>query len=163
MPESPRIEGLAELIRKVETLQQMTAVQGALLEGGALVKTGMQQYPPQAHLSRKAVYGQSFQTDRQRKFFFYALKHGLIQVPYRRGQSPGSRNLKQQWSVIASNGGLTVEIGNVTPYGPLVQGSELQTGFARATGWQTDKQVLDREGPAVVGLVKESIDEQLAG
>lgn len=163
MPASMHIEGLEELLRRIQTLQKMREVTAALLAGGAHLKTQMQVYPPQAHLTRKSVYGQSFQSDRQRRWFFWALARGALTVPYRRGQSAGSRNLKQQWTVVASNSGLTVEIGNSTPYGPLMQSAVMQGRMAKAAGWQTDQQVLDRDGPKAVDFVKNQIQQTLDG
>lgn len=159
MADPLHIEGLEELLAKINTLEKMRMVTGALLAGGAHMKTAMQVYPDAKHFTRASIYGQPFQSDRQRKFFFYALAHGIIQVPYRRGSSPGSRNLKQQWTVAATNNGFTVEIGNATSYGPLVQGQGLQSRYAQAVGWQTDQQVLDREAPAVVKYVEDAIQQ----
>lgn len=159
MADPLHIDGLDELLGKIDTLEKMRAVTGALLAGGAHMKTAMQVYPDAKHLKREDVYGKPFQSDRQRKFFFYALAKGIIQVPYRRGGSPGSRNLKQQWTVAATNNGFSVEIGNATSYGPLVQGQGLQSRYAQAVGWQTEQQVLDREAPAVVAYVSDAIQK----
>jgi hypothetical protein len=156
------IEGLDALLAKIDRLAQLRWVGGALLDGGAHLKTALQVYPDTNRLTRASVYGKTFVSDKQRRFFFYAKSHGLIEVPYRRGSSPGSQNLKQQWTVAAYDNGLTVEIGNAVPYGPLVQGHARQTRYAKAVGWQTDQQVLDREAPAVVQYVKDAIVEELS-
>lgn len=157
------IQGLDKLVRKIETLAEMKAVAGALLAAGAHISGQMKIYPPANRPTRKSVYGKSFVSDRQRRYFFWAKRKGLIQVPYRRGQSPGSRNLKQQWTVAANESGLRVEIANSTPYGPLVQGQGRQTLYAKAIGWQTDAQVLERERPRVVQYLKSAIDDVLSG
>lgn len=157
-----RIDGLEALITKLTALERLDAARGGLLAGGAHLKTAMQVYAPANRLTRASVYGQTFASAKQRRFFFYALRAGIIQVPYRRGSSPGSRNLKQQWTVAATNDGVTVEIGNATEYGPLVQGQGTQSLYAKAVGWQTDQAVLDRDGPAVVQYVKTSLETALA-
>lgn len=41
-------------------------------------------YPPQNYVTRKQAYGQTFQSDRQRRWFFAALNSGEINVPYQR-------------------------------------------------------------------------------
>jgi hypothetical protein len=156
------IEGLEALLAKIDRLAQLRWVSGALLAGGSHLKSSMQVYPNANRLTRASVYGKTFQSSKQQRFFFWAKAKGVIQVPYRRGSSPGSQNLKQQWTVAALDNGLTVEIGNAVPYGPLVQGQGRQTLYAKAVGWQTDRQVLDREAPAVVQYVKDAIVEELS-
>jgi hypothetical protein len=162
MPDpSLRIEGLDALLAKLDRLAQLRWAGGALLAGGAHLKTAMQVYPDAARLTRASVYGKTFKSSRQQKFFFWAKAKGVIQVPYHRGSSPGSQNLKQAWTVAAYDNGLTVEIGNSVPYGPLMQKQGRQSLYAKAVGWQTDQQVLDRESPAVVQYLKDAIVEEL--
>ena len=156
------IEGLADLIAKIDRLSELREVGGALLAGGAHLKSAMQVYPDANRLTRASVYGKTFKSLKQQKYFFWALAKGLIAVPYRRGTSPGSRNLKQQWTVEATNNGLTVEIGNATPYGPLVQGPGTQSLYAKAVGWKDTDAVLARESPAVVQYVKDAIDQAVS-
>ena len=98
MPSSIKIDA-EKLLRKLKTLHELAPVTGALLAAGAHVAGKFSEYPPQSGLTRKQVYGQSFQSERQRRWFFAALSRGEIDVPYRRGSSAGSRNLKQTWTV----------------------------------------------------------------
>lgn len=149
-----RIEGMEALLKKIDNLQKLNMVAGALLAGGAHLKSAMQVYPPQVRLTRKSVYGRSFQSDRQRKWFFAALREGKLQIPYRR-----TRNLANRWTVTDSNNGLTVEVGNNTAYGPMMQAQAAQGRYAKASGWQTEQQIIDREGPAVVTYVKDAIEK----
>lgn len=162
MADPLRIEGMDALLAKIATLQQLRMVEAGLLAGGAHMKTQMQKYPTQRAMTRASIYGSPFKSDKQRRFFFYALAKGMIQVPYRRGQSPGSRNLKQGWTVRSFNGGLSVEIGNAAPYGPLVQGQGRQSLYHKAAGWQTDEEVMDREGPAVIEYVRDEITRAIS-
>jgi hypothetical protein len=153
------VQGLDKLVRKIETLAQLKAVGGALLAGGAHLKTHMQVYPSANRPTRKSVYGRSFQSDRQRRFFFWAMRKGIIQVPYRRKAAGG---LAGRWTVTPSENGLRVEVANATPYGPLMQAKARQTLYAKAVGWQTDAQVLARETPVVVQYLKTAINEVLS-
>lgn len=148
-------DGLGPLIAKIDARIRQAAA-GGLLAGGAHIKAAMATYAAEKRLTRASIYGKSFVSDRQRKFFFYALKAGIIHVPYRRTKTLGNR-----WTVAASDDGLIVEVGNLTPYGPLVQGAGTQTKYMQAVGWQTDEQVLAKEGPAVVAYVKKAIGESL--
>lgn len=156
-----RMEGYDELLSKLERLGQLKRVGAAVKAGTAHLAGKMKVYPARAHLTRKSVYGSSFKTDRQRRYFYYALKKGLIQVPYRRGQSPGSRNLKQTWTVTMSNNDLTGEAGTNTLYGPLVQGEGTQTKYHAAAGWKTEERVLQEDGDHVVGLIHDAIEQEI--
>jgi hypothetical protein len=162
MPDALRLQGYDELLRKLDSLAKLRRVEGALKAAGAHLSGKLKRYPAQKRMTRASMYGQPFKSDRQRKYFFYALRKGLIQVPYRRGQSPGSRNLKQQWTVETYNSGLTVEVGNATPYGPYVQGHGRQALYHYLGGWKTEWDVMSEEGEQVLGFVKRAVDETLA-
>ncbi len=150
------IDGMEQLLAKIKSLEELRPVAGRIKAAAAHVKGKLMQYPSARHGR------QPFKTEKQRRYFFYALNAGIIEVPYRRGQSPGSRNLKQSWAVAFYNEGLTAEIGNNAPYGPVVQGAAQQSQYHRDTGWQTDQDVAEQEMDTVVEYVKEGIDETLA-
>lgn len=159
MPSNIKIDA-EKLLRKLKTLQELAPVTGALLAAGVHVAGKFSEYPPQSGLTRKQVYGQSFQSERQRRWFFAALKRGEIEVPYRRGSSPGSRNLKQTWTVRQVSP-LVVEVGTNTPYAPYVQSSESQSRYHSMTGWRTDKDIMESERELIVGYVWKEIRRQL--
>ena len=157
MPELIHIEGIEPLLKKIKSLQELRPVAGAIRAGAAHLKGKLQIYPPERHGP------QPFKTEKQRRYFFYAKGKGLIQVPYRRGQSPGSQNLKQTWTVSTTHAGLTAEIGTNAPYARPVQDRAEQSAYHRQTGWPTVQDVAEQEGPFVTQYVKEVIDQVLAG
>lgn len=156
-----RLEGLQALLAKLTSLQQLRRVAAAVKLGAARIKRRFQTYPPQSRPTRASVYGQTFQSDRQRRYFFYAMRAGLIQVPYVRGSSPGSRNIKQTWTIATSNAGMTAEIGTNAPYARYLHDTQQQSAYARAVGWPTVEQVLNEEGPAVVQYIRDAVVEEL--
>lgn len=95
---------------------------------------------------------QPFKTDKSRRYFFWALKAGKIEVPYRRGQSPGSEQLQQSWTTSVSVDGRQGKVGNDTTYGPLVQDRSQQTAYHAGTGWTTSQDVVESEQDEVVGF-----------
>ena len=151
-----KIEGLDPLIKKLEKAGKLDALKTGLLEAGSHVKgkLGPSNYPPRKYLP------QPFKTDKSRRFFFAALRDGRIEVPYRRGQSPGSEDLGLKWTVKARKGGLQVVVGNNVSYGPIVQGDE-QSGYMKAIGWKNTDQVAKEETAAVNKILAESIDKAL--
>lgn len=126
------------------------AIMGALLAGGVHIMGKVKAYPPQAHLTRKSVYGQSFMSERQRRWFFGI---GIHQTPYGR-----TSQLGQGWTITQPQP-LQVIIGNNTPYGPYVQGAGVQTKYHKAQGWKDTDRVAQEEKPTVEIKVKEAIDK----
>jgi hypothetical protein len=156
-----RIEGLESLMGKIDTLQKLRMVAAGIKAAALHIKGKMATYPPVKRLTRASVYGSAFQTDKQRRYFFYALKAGLIEVPYRRGTSPGSRTLGRRWTIETSHNGLTATVGNNTPYGTLVQAKDKQSLYHQAVGWQTDEDVIEKERGAVVQFVQTEVQRAI--
>src|SRR5688572_17480636 len=129
MSDSIRIEGLEKLLAKVKSLGELKPVKAKIKLAGAHLAGKLKQYPP----VRRGP--QPFKTQKQRRFFFYAIDAGKIQVPYQRGQSPGSRNLKQSWTVDTYNSGFTAQVGTNAPYARLVQSAPDQAHYHQVTGW----------------------------
>ena len=154
MTSNIQIEGLDAAIRKCEKIGKLDVIKAGLKAGGLHVKGKLAQYPPRKYLP------QPFKTDKSRRFFFAALKDGRIQVPYRRGQSPGSEDLGQKWTVKERKGGLQVVVGNNVSYGPLVQGPE-QSGYMKAIGWKTTDQIAKEETAAVNKILAAAIEKAL--
>lgn len=94
----------------------------------------MRRYPSRNTRTRKQVYGESFQSDRQRKFFFSAVRSGRIKVPYAR-----TGILGRAWRVHLKPGEtvFTAEITNATPYLPFVQGFRNEQSRMHAGRWSS--------------------------
>ena len=131
--------GFEELERKLGRVAAGEWITAGLLAAGIYIKGKIAKYPPSRHAP------QPFVSDKQRRGFFAKLAEGLIEVPYRRGQSPGSERLGQSWTAQARDQGRTVVIGNDASYGRLVQDKDVQTGYHRVTGWPTAQDVVERE------------------
>jgi hypothetical protein len=96
------IKGLEELMKKVKTLEDLEGVKAGLRAGALYLKGKVAKYPPRRHGVRM-----QFTSDRQRRGFFAKLRSGEIEVPYRRGQSPGSQALGRKWTISNRNQDLT--------------------------------------------------------
>ena len=87
-------------------------------------------YPPKmSGPTRESVYGTPFKTDKQRRWFFAALRRGEIQVPYHRNQ-----NFADNWKQVGT--GKTSIIANETPYGGYLMDDNSQSLYMAAKGWQ---------------------------
>lgn len=138
--------GAEELAHKLEFGKFKRFVQAGLEDGAGEFKRFIAIYPPAAHRP------QPFVSDRQRRGFFAKLNAGEIQVPYRRGFSPGSQRLGQSWNIRAISWH-TVEVGNPATYGELVQSKDRQTRYHKTTGWNTVEAVADQKAEAITKKV----------
>jgi hypothetical protein len=95
--------------------------------------------PPYRHVTRAQAYGSTFSSDKQRRFFFAALRDGRIVVPYqRRGKSGG---VQSAWEIHGS--GKQVTITNGDPGAKWIY-SEMQANLNRMIGWLRVSQILDK-------------------
>lgn len=149
------IEGMDALMAKLRALENPALTRGGLMAAGTHLKGKIAQY------SGRSSRPQGFKTDLQRRGFFAKLRSGEIEVPYRRGQSPGSESLGRKWTVQA-DGDKRVVVGNNASYGPLVQGPQ-QTAYHQQTGWQTTDDVVAAEAGVVTEIVMQQINQILGG
>lgn len=150
---SIKIKGLKEVLQRLDELGQLKPLKAILLAAGATLKGKLSVYPEKRTATRAEVYGSAFQTEKQRRFFFYALNAGLITVPYSRGADPRSERFKASWAIDTDHGGLTVIIGNDTTYGPYLMDTERQSRFMAALGWPTIDQVADENAAEISKFV----------
>jgi hypothetical protein len=144
------ITGADEVIRAMEEAGDLNPVKRIIQMAGFHLKSIIAEYPPIRRLTRKEVYGSSFKTIKQRKFFFWALRNGRIEVPYVRGSSPGSESLKHRWTVASILDGLGVSIGNNASYVKWVQDKEFQSKYHAAGGWIPAQTTLEKERTNIV-------------
>ena len=151
-----KIIGDKALKRKLNSLADLKFLRPTMKQIGTHVKGKASKYPP---VSRRP---QPFKTPEQRRGFFYHLRKGDIEVPYRRGTSPGSETLDKKWTFRTDPKGTGVTIANNASYGPLVQGNDAQTDYHRGTGWKTTEQIAKEEEETVLKEVQKAVDRELA-
>lgn len=120
----------------------------AFLDAAALyVKGDASKYPG---VKRKKVADKW--TKKQRGYFFYALKKGLIDVPYTRGSSRRSERLMARWSIRAQ--GHTRIVGNNASYALLMHGRGKHQSFYHRNNWRNIDKIGRDVGPTVRRLVR---------
>lgn len=149
------IKGLDELTQKFDKIGSLAGVKAAMKNAGIHLKGEISKYPPRRHITIQQAGG--WASDKQRRWFFWALRSGNIEVPYRRGQSPGSEDLGQRWAITTRNRGFTVIVGNNASYGSFVQAHDRQSRMMKMIGWKTDQQVLDENKHEVVDYIRDAI------
>lgn len=131
-------------------IQSDSLVRG--LRAGALYLHGKLAYYPPVNRRPQA----QFWTPAQRRGFFYHLKEGNIEVPYRRGSSPSSERMRERWVQKSTRGGYSQVLENNTSYGGLVIGSK-QTEYHAQGGWRTAEDTVKDEAQEVVNIVANEI------
>lgn len=139
------------LMRKLQNLQGFrTGTKTAFVH----LKSKIAKYPPRSSRPQAQYW-----TKKQRQGFFYHLKKGDIEVPYRRGTSPNSERLGQRWIIEGEGFGLTLH--NRAGYASRVQGSQ-QTEYHKRTGWKQADTVVREELPTMRRIVLQEVTKDLA-
>lgn len=122
------IQGLPELRAKLKDAPPH--IQDAVVEEVAdYMLEVLRQYPPQRRVTRKAAYGRTFQSARQRRWFFAALNAGEINVPYRRTQG-----LRNAWRKVGK--GRDLIIANENEGAVWTMDDERQARLNTLVGWK---------------------------
>lgn len=102
-------------------------------------------------------------TDQQRRGFFAKLRSGEIEVPYRRGSSPGSETLGRRWH-IRESGSINHVLTNDASYAPLVHGADTQAAYHRGN-WKTDEGLADelRSSGTLEQICEQALSAALGG
>lgn len=154
-----RIEGLDKLIGKLDRIGKLDVVKAGIKAGALHIKGKIAKYPPRRRIKIQQIGG--WASDKQRRAFFAKLRSGEIQVPYKRGVSPGSETLGRKWTIQARDGGLSAVVGNNVSYGPFVQDRDRQSRMHKMIGWKTTQDVADEEGPKIRDIIAREVAKAL--
>ena len=139
---------------KLKRFINLQAYRHGMTAAAEHVKGQIQTYP------RVRRGPQPFKTDKQRRGFFAKLKAGVIDVPYRRGISPGSQRLDTKWFVSMLSD-LRASIVNTASYARLVHDRTQQSRYHQETGWKTAQEVA--EDPAVLSAIERIMQKVIDG
>ena len=145
------VEGAEQLIAKLTTVQQFNKVKAAVSQEGTMLAGKLKHYPRKVPTPNPLIKA----NDRVRRGFFWHLKHGNINTPYKR-----SGDLRKHWTATSSLGGWTATISNPLSYAPLVQG-ENQTYGHGASGWLTVSAAEKKYAPKIKLRIMKAIEEEL--
>jgi len=133
----------------------MRGVKEGIKKATAHVQDNIAQYPPSP--KGRPQFPNGFKTLRQQRYFFWALRHGEIVVPYPRGEPP-SETLGRKWTTKITDGGLTGVVGNNASYAQWVQSGKKQSRYHKLTGWKTDAQIIKSEAAMVNDIVNKELE-----
>lgn len=144
-----RIEGVDELIKRVDDISKLHRTKQAIKAGGESFERYMKEYP--THVSRPNPL---IKLDpRVRRGFFWHLKNDPdFKVPYRR-----TTKLQDSWNTKVENKGFRAVVGTNVSYARLVQDSAKQSSYHRHTGWITTRQAEMLYGSQIIDQIKQAL------
>jgi hypothetical protein len=136
------VQGLKELEAQLKKLPP--AVQDLVTDdANKYMLNVLRTYPAQKSISREQAYGVPFFTDKQRRYFFWALGEGIISVPYRRTQE-----LRRGWKQVGT--GRKSFLANEVPYSPYMVDDKDQSRMAALGGWKNLSAILKERTAAII-------------
>lgn len=133
------ISGIAELQKKLARLPK--EAQDSVIDDVSKYYLNVLQttQPTPKYVTRRAAYGKPFFSERQRRWFFAALKNGDITVPYRRTQG-----LKRGWKQVGT--GTPSFLVNETKGAEFVVGDK-QSRHEAMVGWAKAEDTVKKNMP----------------
>ena len=136
------IQGLPELQAYLKRLPPEVADAVVDAVSKLLIDVFKSSQPSKKYVTRKAAYGASFKSDKQRRWFFAALNKGAINVPYSRTQA-----MRNAWKQIGA--GAQSIIANEAAGVEYVMGDGTQSRHEAMVGWKTTSVIIREHMPRV--------------
>jgi hypothetical protein len=116
---------------KFNSFEKQMVLSQSVNSVGEYMRYRLKEYPAYRYVSRVAAYGRSFVSDKQRRWFFWALDAGIIHP----GQSNRTGTLGRGWE-IKQTGPKQIDLVNAVPYAKFVQGTaQEQARQPSMAGW----------------------------
>lgn len=146
------IEGLDKLEAKLGRLASLSVLAPPMVRSLARLHSFMATDAP------KRPQKQPFKSEKQRRWFFWALDEGMITVPYHR-----TGLLGRAWQMRVENTGAQMigVLSNPTPYGPFVQAPPPRQAAYHVGNWRTTDDAVEKIGPFVIREFDRAIREAL--
>ena len=118
---------------------------------------GLKHYVGYRYVSRKSAYGQTFSSDKQRRYVMAKIREGEI--------TPGSPRrtnaLKRGWAYKLQGGGYGASIYNPVPYAGYVMGDATQARQPAKVGWRTMAAVISTNIKSAIKRAERVIQEYI--
>jgi len=121
-----------QLGAKLSAFERGQVQHQSIAEAGAFLLEKVREYPPYRYVSRRSAYGTPFFSDKQRRWFFWALGEGLLSLPYTRTNA-----LREAWRVEPLGGDMALSVVNEAYAAPYVMGTSTQSRMSKKIGWRT--------------------------
>jgi hypothetical protein len=138
---------ISEVLEKLDMRVMKDVVADALGGAADIIRADIKTYP-----GRQSSGPQQWKSDRQRRWFFAALRRGEIQVPYRRQGTLG-----RSWTREIDRSKPAAIIGTHVKYAPYVQDANRQAPMHARNAWTTAQDVVQKKSRAVVRFLEQAL------
>lgn len=119
---------------------------------------GLKHEPAYKHVTRKAAYDKTFQSDRQRRYFFAAIREGIIEP----GVENRSHGYSQSWESYPLNSDWRrVNVENTVPYAGWVGGLN-QARLNAKVGWRKAVDIVQTNLDGAIQSAQRMVDKWIA-
>ena len=158
MAKIPDFEVKVEVInidKVIAKVKDRDTIRQGIVNAAEYVRRDAQKYPePRKPKKMKNL------TQKQRRAIFWKLKNGKIVIPYQRGTSPDSHNMKRNWRVKIEKSGLQARIYNFTTYAKWVYGGKRQAWYHR-NYWPTLHKLVLRQRKEVIAIISRAVGKAI--
>lgn len=144
------VTGLDKVMKRLEKLGPEAGAAGTVAATNYLLNVIENKEIPESKSvfrgSRTMAYGVPFFTEKQRRFFFWAVRNGVIDLPYkRRGKAGG---MQSEWKVTGK--GLSYRIYNTSRAAFFIYDDQHQARQLGLAGWNKIGQIVIDYLPKIV-------------
>ena len=143
------------LFRKLDRLAAVNVLRPPMEESLQSLLDDLTDYPGSPQFPRE----RALRTAKQRRYFFWALKQGIIQVPYVR---TGKLGQSWTWEITQTSAGLRGGVGTNLGYAKWVQKEDSQARIHRGN-WLTDARAVDQRRAEIGRRFAAAIRRAMAG
>lgn len=151
------IEQLKKFFKNIPPVARKAAVKAATkyLIGGPA--HGLKHYVAYRYVSRKTAYGQTFQSDKQRRYVMAKIRSGEI----RPGQPNRTGDLADGWTSSPQGGGFGTKVYNQVPYAKYVMGDGTQARQPNKVGWRMVAEVIKTNIDGMMRAANQAVEREL--
>lgn len=153
------IDQLKKFFAELTPAARKAAVKGATEYLIGNDSRGLRHYVNYKYVTRKSAYGQTFSSDKQRRYVMAKIREGEI--------TPGKPNrkgtLKAGWNWKPQGGGYGARIYNPVPYAHFVMGDSGQARQPAKVGWRKVMAVVSTNLNGMMKAANEAVNRWLKG
>lgn len=151
------IEQLKAFFKKIPVYTRKAAVEAATKYLIGDQSHGLKHYVNYRYVSRKSAYGQTFQSDKQRRYVMKKIRSGEIDpgTPHRTGA------LENGWAYNTQGGGYGAKIYNTVPYAKYVMGDGTQARQPKKVGWRMVAEIIKTNIAGMMRAANQAVEREL--
>lgn len=153
------VDQLKKFFSELTPAARKAAVKGASEYLIGNDQRGLKHYPSYKYVTRKSAYGQTFSSDKQRRYVMAMIREGKT-TP---GQSNRNGTLKAGWAWKKQGAGYGASVYNNVPYATFVMGDAGQARQPAKVGWRKLMAVVESNLNGMIRAASTEVNKWLKG